>query len=229
MDRLLELRKCYGRLKAFAGNIPEGPNVSAAFARDYANIYQHVQALVEEPLSGLAPQDIRVWTGGSGTTWCDAGEVRSRAQQLLGLLEFGYSLEDKALEVGSLFKAIHDLELQERCGDLLTGSGPFDRVINQATLVLEDRLRRRANLGRDLYGPGLVNAAVKSDPTQSKIVMSLIPSEQEGYANIIRGLMLALRNETHHTVVDTFTREDALSVCGFIDRILRLIDQSGTN
>ena len=74
-----------------------------------------------------------------------------------------------------------------------------------------------------------MSAAVKGDPLEALIVFSTIKAEQEGYANILRGLMQALRNETHHTVADHFSREDALSICGFIDRILRLIDQSVVN
>lgn len=226
MDKVQELRRAYGWIKAFASSVPESGNITGTFVEDYRRIVLAVERALETPLGDFSADTLRTWQGGNNTSWCDAANVRSRALQLTGFLESGYNVEDKVIEIGSLFKAIHDHELRERCGDLIVGAGPFDRVINQATLVLEDRIRNRAGLDRTLVGPNLVNAAIKAEPTESLIVFSDIRSEQEGYANIIRGLMQALRNETHHTLVDTFSREDALSICGFIDRILRLIEQS---
>ncbi|MDP3405886.1 MAG: TIGR02391 family protein [Brevundimonas sp.] len=224
MDKIQELRQAYGWLKGFIPSIP--PNsINALFVSDYGRIHLAVERALDKTLGDFSPQTIRTWQNGN-TNYCDSDQVKSKAMQLLGFLEYGYGVEERKLEVESLFKAIHDSELQERCGDLIIGSGPFDRVINQATLVLEARIRSRAGLDRTLVGPNLVNAAIKAEPADSLIVFSDIRSEQEGYANIIRGLMQALRNETHHTLVDDFSREDALSICGFIDRILRLIDRS---
>jgi hypothetical protein len=224
MDKVQELRQAYGWLKGFIPSIPPN-NIKATFISDYGRIHLAVERALDKTLGDFSAQTIRTWQNGHDS-WCDSAEVKSKAMQLLGFLDYGYGVEERKLEVESLFKAIHDRELQERCGDLILGDGPFDRVINQATLVLEDRLRNRAGLDRTHYGPGLVSTAVKSDPAEALIVFSTVKSEQEGYANILRGLMQALRNETHHTVADNFSREDALSICGFIDRILRLIDQS---
>lgn len=227
MDKVQELRRSYGWLKGFIPSIPD-MNIPATFVADYGRIHSAVERALEQELGDFSPRTIRTWQSGE-KLWCNSTEVKSKAMQLLGFLEYGYGVEESKLEVESLFKAIHDRELQDRCADLIIGKGPFDRVINQATLVLEDRLRNRAGLDRSQYGAGLVNAVVKSDPSDSVIVFSTVRAEQEGYANILRGLMQALRNETHHTVGDSFSREDALSICGFIDRILRLIDQSVIN
>src|SRR3989344_4424930 len=41
---------------------------------------------------------------------------------------------------------IHDKELRDRCLDLLKADSKYDRVINQATQVLEDRVRTKAKL-----------------------------------------------------------------------------------
>lgn len=38
---------------------------------------------------------------------------------------------------------IHDAELRQRCADLLGAPGNYDRVVREATTVLEDRIRRR--------------------------------------------------------------------------------------
>jgi hypothetical protein len=50
--------------------------------------------------------------------------------------------------------------------------------------------------------------------------------EQQGVTQILRGMVSALRNVTHHHIVDTFTQEDALRVCGFIDFLLKVVDST---
>jgi hypothetical protein len=100
----------------------------------------------------------------------------------------------------------------------------FDRVINQATQVLEDRIRKKAKIKKPLTGPSLVNAAIMADPDKSPIRIAGSREEQEGIGHICRGLMLAFRNPTHHQIADTYSREDALKVCAFIDNVLAAID-----
>ena len=227
MDKIQELRRAYGWLKSFAATIPQSqPGVPASFVEDYRRIHSAIERALEQELGDFSPNTIRIYSDDYTSPSCNTIDIYSKSSQLLGFLEYGYGVEEKRMEFESLFKSIHDRELQERCGDLIVGSGPFDRVINQATLVLEDRVRGRGGFEKTLVGSSLVNAAIRPDPQDSTIVFSDVRSEQEGYANIIRGIMQALRNETHHTVSDKFTREDALSICGFIDRILRLIDES---
>jgi len=121
---------------------------------------------------------------------------------------------------------IEDQELKDRCQDLLLASSKFDRPINQATLVLEDRIRNKAQPTQRLVGVNLVNYAFKGDLTKTILKVSNNPDEQNGFANIIRGLMLAFRNLTHHHIVNTFTREEALKVCGFIDVLLKVVDNA---
>jgi uncharacterized protein (TIGR02391 family) len=222
MDKLQELRKIYGRVKAFTDSIPSG-FVSRFYLSEYDIIVHRISKIIEDDLTDFSSNSIQASYTNDGEFY-SGGHIRSRSSQLVAILEYGYNVSDTILEIGSLYKAIKDNELRERCGDLLTAPSHFDRVINQATLVLEDRIRKRTGLDKSLFGQGLINATIKPDPSNSKIVFSNVASEQEGYANIVRGIMQALRNETHHNIVDNFSREDALSVCGFIDRILRLID-----
>jgi hypothetical protein len=50
------------------------------------------------------------------------------------------------------------------------------------------------------------------------------PDDQRGFTQILRGIVPAFRNKTHHHIADTFSREDAMPVCGFIDVLLRIAD-----
>jgi hypothetical protein len=43
---------------------------------------------------------------------------------------------------------------------------------------------------------------------------------------MLRGVVPTFRNKTHHHVADTFSRDDAMRVCGFIDVLLRVVDNS---
>ncbi|MEP0829438.1 MAG: hypothetical protein HRF51_13040 [bacterium] len=121
---------------------------------------------------------------------------------------------------------IEDTELKDRSKDILLARSKFDRPINQATLILEDRIRKKSQPSRALVGENLVNYAVNSDLSRTVLKVSDNSDEQKGYADIIRGVMLAFRNMTHHHVIDSFTREDSLRICGFIDVLLRVVNSA---
>lgn len=122
---------------------------------------------------------------------------------------------------------IQDDELRDRCEDILLASSKFDRPINQATLVLEDRIRNKAALSKKLVGESLVNAAFNED--LSKTVLRVgggDADDQRGITQILRGIVPAFRNKTHHHVINSISREDAMRVCGFIDVLLRIVDST---
>lgn len=116
-----------------------------------------------------------------------------------------------------------DPELKDRCADLLRARKKFDRPVNQATLVLEDRLRTLGNVRERLVGAGL--AAKVLHPKNALLRISDENEVQEGIYFICAGLVSVFRNPTHHHLTDKFSREDALSVCGFVDAILRILNQ----
>lgn len=121
---------------------------------------------------------------------------------------------------------IHDKELRDRCLDLLEADSKYDRVINQATQVLEDRVRTKAKLTDRLEGVRLINATLNPDPSKTVLKVSNDPDEQQGFCDMCRGIMLAFRNPTHHYLTDKITREEAFKVCAFIDTLLPLIEKS---
>ena len=73
---------------------------------------------------------------------------------------------------------IHDKELRDRCLDLLKADSKYDRVINQATQVLEDRIRTKAGLTDRLEGVKLVNTALNPDPNKTVLKVSTDSDEQ---------------------------------------------------
>ena len=122
---------------------------------------------------------------------------------------------------------IQDEELLGRCADLLLARKHFDRPINQATLVLEDRIRKKAQLTNKLVGENLVNNAFNEELKKTVLqVSSADPDDQRGFTQILRGMVPTFRHKTHHHVTTNFSRYDAMRVCCFIDVLLRVVDNS---
>ena len=139
----------------------------------------------------------------------------------------GQTISNKAALKLAVEYLLQDQELLSRCQDILMASAKFDRPINQATLVLEDRIRQKAKPPKNLVGENLVNYAFKEDISKTILRVSSGDEEaQRGFTQILRGAVSAFRNKTHHHIVNSISREEALRVCGFIDVLLRVVDQS---
>lgn len=121
---------------------------------------------------------------------------------------------------------LQDEQLRDRCGDLLLAQSNFDRAINQATQVLEERIRKKSLPKKRLVGENLVGYACNAELAKTVLKMSNNSDKQRGFTTILRGIVPAFRNPTHHHVTNTFTREEALRVCSFIDVLLRVVDNS---
>lgn len=122
---------------------------------------------------------------------------------------------------------IQDNEMRERCGDILLAASNFDRPVNQATLVLEDRIRKKSQPIQKLVGENLVGYAFNENLSKTVLrVASNDPDDQRGFTQMLRGTVPAFRNKTHHHIINNFSREEAMRVCGFIDTLLRVVDNS---
>jgi hypothetical protein len=150
----------------------------------------------------------------------------SKLRQLISRLELLNGCSRAKIAITSIYESIEDAQLKSRCSDLLSVVDHFDRVINQATQVLEDRVRKKIPSLEEKTGMALFGKAINPEPSKSMIVFSSNPSEQEGYANLFKGLMGTFRNQSHHKFLETVTREQALQICAFIDNMLAALESA---
>ena len=222
-----KLKKVYGRLYGIKQLIDAVKFTNPDIGNDYNSIIDELNALGGDNYDHLKiPSSYQRHNNLIGRLSIYSYEFKGKLYQLISALEYSYNLNESILTIGSIFNSIQDSELKSRCADLLSAPGNFDRAINQATQVLEDRIRGISNSGKQLIGVDLVNKLIKSDPNESVIVFSEDKNEQDGYSQIIRGLMMTFRNQTHHYITDKFTREDSLKLVVFIDTILLSLNRA---
>jgi Protein of unknown function (Hypoth_ymh) len=119
---------------------------------------------------------------------------------------------------------LSDAELKRRCSDLLKGRGPYDRVVRESTTILDHRLKKLGGITGYMNPADVVGKVL--NPQKAIVKVSTEAAEQEGMFNICKGLVLAFRGPTHHTLSDALTRPEALKFCGFIDHLLTILDKA---
>lgn len=120
---------------------------------------------------------------------------------------------------------LEDQELLGRCRDLLLARKHYDRVVREATTVLDDRLKKLTGIPH-MNPVALVAKALNPDPSKAILVVSAERDEQQGIFNICNGVTLAFRNRAHHNLSNAFSRADLLKVCGFVDALLAVIGKA---
>lgn len=129
--------------------------------------------------------------------------------------------------------SIKDHQLSKRCLDILNAPGSFDRVINQATQVLEDRLRSRLPFeklceiipeAKNQIGENLAHKLLASP--NPAIVVSDKPEECTAFHRMVVGIIAYLRNPSHHSLNDDTEWSLAWSVVGIVDSLLSELDNS---
>lgn len=122
---------------------------------------------------------------------------------------------------------IRDQILKSRCLDLLNAPGNFDRVIREATLILEERLRTSIPYeklcelipqSKEQIGEPLANKLLSSN--EPIIIVSDKPQERIAFHKMVVGIIAYLRNPSHHSLNDETEWSLAWSVVGLIDNLL---------
>jgi uncharacterized protein (TIGR02391 family) len=224
-----KLRMLFGRLKGIKEIISVQNYTTRSVGDDYNSIVDLIANNLSEDLSSFKLTGQYFYRSAGAGDLCHSYVIRDKLFQLISFLEYGYNLSEHVIEIGSIYNSIIDEELKARCSDILSAPSNFDRVINQSTQVLEDRIREKAKTDRNLVGVSLVNKALNTDLSKTIIVTSTNQEEHEGICHICRGLMVGFRNPSHHHLTDSFTREEALKFCAFVDNILQIIDKSEIN
>ncbi|MFA5858006.1 MAG: TIGR02391 family protein [Elusimicrobiota bacterium] len=223
----IELKKCYGRLKGIKELCFTQEFIRIEVVDDYNNTVNKLAEILEEDLASYKLNNVSALHSDPLETL--SNYLTNKLLQLINYLEYSYAVNEQIVEVGSIYNSIKDEELKSRCSDILSAPANFDRVINQATLILEDRIRSKSKLDKCFVGVNLINKALHTDLSKTIIIVSNNQDEHAGICHICRGIMMSYRNPTHHYITDQFTREDALKLCVYIDTLLDIIEKSKVN
>ncbi|HEV7678624.1 MAG TPA: TIGR02391 family protein [Candidatus Dormibacteraeota bacterium] len=114
---------------------------------------------------------------------------------------------------------IKDPELLRRCSDLLGAPGDYDRVMREASTILEDRIRVATGATASSAVP-LMRLAFDVD--KGPLRVSTERSEQEAAAHLFAGTMGLFRNQSGHQLVHV-SYEDAVRYVVMVDLLLSLV------
>jgi hypothetical protein len=128
---------------------------------------------------------------------------------------------------------IHDAELRQRCADLLSAPGKYDRVIREATTVLEDRIKQK--VPPDVLVQKIPNIKDRTlgkmsdeffSPTSPVLSISADRTSRVALFKMLQGVDSYLRNPYHHQLDETTEWSWAWSAVGLVDRLLRDVENS---
>lgn len=228
MDEKIEIKKLYTFLCGIEKSVSEAREsryVSDMLCFNYNQILQMLIDIINDEslkLFKIAPEEHKERN-------LTIGEMENHICPVIEYLKNFY-IEDgehQITKVGYLYNSIEDSDIKSRCGDILLGEGPFDRAINQATQILEDRIKKKAELkNTPLIGIQLISKAVHPKLDETILKFSDKPDIQEGYSFLLKGIMSNYRNTTHHSLSFDCNREYALKICAYIDELLKIVEKS---
>ncbi len=225
-----ELKVCLERLRSLRFHVGGVGGVSLEVVEDFNSIMDGVAAADAEFQRLKLSMNNREQIGAALSPLTGNREVfprdlfSARVGQALAILE---ALVGQQLSIGDQrapdLPFVDDDELRSRAVTLLDREEEhFDRVVNQATQVLEVRIKTISGYQGKETGPGLVSKVHNNDPTLALLRVSDDPAEQQGFANLCRGVMEFLRNGSHHTF-KAISRDDASKVCVMVDYLLGVL------
>lgn len=199
------------RISSEASQILWARELGIGTAHFQRTLEPHIQQQVRDHLPTFFAKESQI----SGRKPMHAGPSATRAS----------GLQQHAILTAAIEYLLKDDELRVRCSDLLKARAKYDRVFREATTVLDDRLKKLAQISNTKIDPSDLVVTVLH-PNNPILRISTDKSEQEGFFFVCKGLFQAFRNPTHHQLSDKFTREDALRFCGFVDALLAVLGQA---
>ncbi|MEP6826627.1 MAG: hypothetical protein ABJA10_00990 [Aestuariivirga sp.] len=165
-----DIEGSYARLRGLKDSTITGqPFLSRGFGQDYELVLGTLRTTVEDQFEGFDLGPYCFWDQNRNDTTYDRAALLSKVNQLISYLEMVHRASDRIVEIGSVFNLIQDEELKSWCSDLLSARDHFDRVINQATLVLEERIRKMLSEFEALFGLALISKAMNAEISKSRV------------------------------------------------------------
>jgi len=227
-EQLERLKEICAELRAIEGSLPidDQALIDDQIVLGYHDLIQSLDKINWENVSSRFMVSPRSYPPQKGrNSYYLAQPFKIALRRLIAYLKEKYNVEeDKIVGIGNIIQIIRDEQLRNRCMDLLSAKGNFDRVIREATTILEDRIRTLADPTLREVGVKLVDKVLNLH--QGVLILDGELNEQEGFYQLYRGVMLSLRDETHHKIIDRFSREDALKTLAFIDILLETLKRS---
>lgn len=189
------------------------------------NISKYALEAVDQRISGLEEEIQRGVYKDASPVPLLAGELLP-AQAAQGLVDPAPSLATQTTPRPVVIESIEilDAELRKRCLDLFSAfqkdgqQERLDTVLNEATRILEDRLRKLSGAPATCIGPEL--AAYCFGSQNPRLNVSDVVAEQEAAHLLFRGVFGFIRNRVHHSLVANLQPERVLQVVGTIDYLL---------
>lgn len=126
-----------------------------------------------------------------------------------------------------------DSQLRDRCLDLFHNFSEsdqphrFDTVVTEATRILEDRIRKRSKVKKNISGLKLMSYSFGGE--NPRLILSDDPAEQDAAHQMFRGVFGLIRNPYHHKIIDSLGRERVLQILGMIDYLIFLTESTKIN
>lgn len=123
---------------------------------------------------------------------------------------------------------IRDEELRRRCLDLFAQFREdgehqrLDTVVNEATRILEDRLRGLSGAATECTGVDLARHCFS--PQVARLIVSDVQAEQEAAHLLFRGVFGFIRNSVHHRLVETLQPQRVLQIVGMVDYLISVAE-----
>jgi uncharacterized protein (TIGR02391 family) len=175
------------------------------------------------PVDEASPSSGHLYITESGRRTLEVVETTQRPQREAQEAWVEVARLKRRLQIAerSLPSLIADDKLRQRCEDLLAADAHHDRVIREACVILEDRVRKAIGAGKDVVGVSLMQKAFS--PNKNVLRLSEHDKEQVGAMNIYSGVMAFFRNAAGHNLIDTYSQEDALRFVVFVDLLLAMV------
>jgi uncharacterized protein (TIGR02391 family) len=183
----------------------------------------------KERISGAGPDSGFMHITESGRRALEAAEQTQRPQPGAQEAWVEVARLKRRLQIAErdLPSLVSDEELRRRCEDLLEADSHYDRVIREACVILENRVRRAIAADKGLIGTALMEQAF--GPKQGPLRLSDHDQEQLGAMQIYRGIMAFFRNAAGHSLIETYDQEDALRFVVLVDLLLKTLGEASSS